>query len=82
MFEGAVTDAAVREGKPRRVWKVTPEELKGLGAITSLGLGYPLTLRWGDDRPTGDRITVVARYVAPDGAAIFSAVSSIFLNSR
>ena len=37
---------------------------------TTVGTGYLFPLAWGKDQPRADKITVVARYLPPQGPAV------------
>jgi hypothetical protein len=77
MFEGPLQEDEVRTATPRRVWSFPAADLKGLAIQTSIGIGYRFALRWDDAKPTGTRITVIARYRPTQGEAIFSTPSAI-----
>ena len=77
MYDGipGVTEGASLE--PRRVWTYTAAELKPFEIRTSIGTGYQLAPLWGDAAPTRNKITVVVRYISPEGRSITSAPSVI-----
>jgi len=77
MFDGIINEQTPASAKPLHAWTNTIAELKPLAVKTALGVSYPLTLLWGKDRPTQDVITIAARYIAPNGRAIYSAPSTI-----
>lgn len=82
MFDGVLMDAALGGTAaalpvPLRVWPFTAEQLKPFSTRTSLGIGYQFVLRWDDKKPTGDHLTVVARYLPSRGPALLSTPSSI-----
>ena len=77
MFEGALTDEALASATPRKVWSYTPSQLAPAVGTSALGTGYQLALNWGADRPRNGAVTVIARYLPPNGAPLFSASSSI-----
>lgn len=82
MFDGARGDGfvggtAAAPAAPLRVWPFTAVALKEFSTQTSLGIGYQLVLRWGENRPTKEHFTVVARYRPPKGPILLSAPSGI-----
>ncbi len=82
MFDGALGDGfiggtAAAPAAPLRVWPFTAPALKEFSTSTSLGIGYQLVLRWGQNRPTKEHFTVVARYRPPNGPVLLSTPSSI-----
>ena len=76
MYDGVVREYP-KTVQPRRTWKYSAEELKSRLTKTSIGTGYQVAPQWGDAKPAGDKISVVARYTPPQGAAIYSAPSVI-----
>ena len=77
MFDGVFDPPATPVPQPLKIWSFGPRELVPFAAETSLGTGYQLALRWGNDRPTGTAVTVLARYTTPDGTAFESSTTSI-----
>ena len=77
MFDGAPVGTTAAFPVPLRIWPFTAEQLKQFSTRTSLGVGYQLVLCWGDSQPTGDHLTVVARYRPSTGPALLSPPSSI-----
>ncbi len=77
MFDGAFEAPALAGRAPLKVWTFAPKELAPFSADTSLGTGYQLALSWGANRPTGRGVTLLARYVSPDGRALVSSPNSI-----
>jgi hypothetical protein len=63
--------------RPRRVWTFSAAQLRPYELVTSIGAGYELALRWGDAKPTSDKISVVVHYTPPEGKTIISAPSII-----
>jgi hypothetical protein len=83
MFDGMLkSDPGVRAPEPRHIWKFTAAELKGYTATTSIGTGYQFALRWGDSTPTQDNVSIIARYLAPDGSVISSSSSTIAVSVK
>jgi hypothetical protein len=77
LFDGVVADDAISGLEPFRVWTFTAEDLQQLRFMGSLGVCYPLSLRWGDAKPAQARMTVIARYTPPFGAVLQSAAGVI-----
>jgi len=82
MFDGLVSETPAPAVKPLRTWDFTGSELKKHAGQSAVGIGYRFTLRWTDAPPTGNRITIVARYVPPSGPAVSSAPSSISVGTK
>ena len=70
LFDGILKDSEIASTPPLWVWTFTAEDLKRLSFSGSIGICYPLRLRWGDARPTQNRMTVVARYTPPTGPVL------------
>ena len=77
MFDGARQEKMPPSGDPMRAWSFSAAQLKGYATVSSLGVGYQFSLRWGAEKPTQRLITIVARYTTPSGGAIYSAPSII-----
>ena len=82
MFEGLLPDASGSTNQPLRTWEFTGSELKQHAGQSAVGTGYRFTLRWTDARPTGSRISIVARYLPTSGPAISSAPSSVVIGAK
>ena len=76
MFDGVVDADKVAVDQPKQVWRFTPHQLLSLREQTSLGTGYRFALRW-QEPPTRGYITIVARYVPPQGRPVYSSPSAI-----
>jgi|GEM_PF-332518 len=77
MFEGLVGESFDQTNRCRHLWSFPARDLLTSAVATSVGTGYLFPLAWGNDRPRADKITVVARYLPPQGPAIYSAPSYI-----
>ena len=77
MFDGIPGVTTEASSEPRRVWNYTAQELRQYEIGSSIGPCYQLAPLWGDAKPTGSRISVIARYTAPDGRSVTSAPSII-----
>lgn len=77
MFDGTVSGATVRETPPLKLWTLDAAALKALTAETSLGIGYQLALGWGEQRPRGSVVTVIARLRVPGRPDLYSSPSTI-----
>ena len=75
MYDGLVRGAANETNQARHIWIFPAEELPGYAITTTIGTGYSFRLAWGKDHPRGDKISVVARYRPPEGAAVYSSPS-------
>ena len=75
-YDGIANDSfSGRE--PLKTWRFTTKELPAHEAQTSLGMGYRFVLRWDENKPARDHITVLARYVPKSGPPVYSAPSAI-----
>ena len=79
-YDGALADVGTMTSNPAHVWSYPAASLLPLATSSSLGTGYELALPWKGPRPTNTRLTIVARYTPPSGAALRSA-PSIMANS-
>jgi hypothetical protein len=77
MFEGLVGDSFDQTNRCRHLWSFPARDLVTSAVSTTVGTGYLFPLAWGKDRPHADKITVVARYLPPQGPMIYSAPSYI-----
>jgi hypothetical protein len=77
MYDGVVRPEDLSKAKPLRTWTYSPAELKPHAQKTSIGIGYRFALAWATPPPHEERITVIARYLAPDGVHIPSAPGTI-----
>lgn len=83
MYDGLPPTGPDRGGRePRRVWTFDPDALKEHAGRSAMGVGYRFALRWGEAVPTGDRITILARYTAPDGRTVSSLPSTLSVAAR
>jgi len=77
MYDGVLTAEKAAAAKPLRVWTFNSDQLRRFMVKSSIGVGYNLTLRWEENRPTQSRVTLVARYSPPKAEPIVSAPSSL-----
>ena len=82
MFEGAVDPELLRTTPPHEVWSFPATDLQAMSARTSLGVGYQLALRWAKRPPRSGAVTVMARYLSPDGQVLYSAPDVITTSLR
>jgi hypothetical protein len=78
-------DGTLEAGQPSgsfHTWHFEPADLAPHQFNTALGTGYNLTLSWAPKVLRRDRVTVAARYVAPDGQAVVSAPIAIAATSH
>lgn len=73
MYDGTVQSAEVGAGKPLQTWLFEPKKLRGLVQRTAIGVGYAFALAWGENKPTQNRVTIIARYHSGKASAIVSA---------
>lgn len=77
MFDGNLPLKELPNHQPRHTWSYPAEKLKAQLQETSVGTSYRFAALWGEDKPKGERITLVARYTTPAGQPIYSAPSSV-----
>ena len=77
VFEGSLSASTIDKAVPFKIWKFPADELPAFAVRSTVGWGYAIQLAWDKDVPKTRRITLVARFVSPTGAEIFSAPVSI-----
>lgn len=77
MYDGVVRIRDLATTAPLRTWVFANATLRDCQYRTSIGVGYQFALQWGTAKPTGDHITVLARYRSRDGRIITSLPGSI-----
>jgi hypothetical protein len=80
MFEGNVSPQYVPSVQPRRIWSYPADKLKAHIQETTIGISYRFAPLWGEDKPTSDRVTFVARYTSSATNRIYSAPGSVQLS--
>jgi len=68
--------------KPSRVWSFGPRDLPNYLTRSMIGWEYAMELRWDDDAPKSDTISLAARYTAPAGRRVYSSPVVIALGQR
>lgn len=76
-YEGSPYETDPRTMTPAQIWSYPAASLPPFVISTSLGAGYDLTLPWQGQRPTNNRLTLVARHTPASGAVLLSAPSVI-----
>lgn len=76
-YEGSPYETNPRNMTPAQIWSYPAASLPPFAISTSLGTGYDLALPWQGQRPTNNRLTLVARHTPASGAALLSAPSVI-----
>jgi len=82
MFDRSDSSLNPRIEKPFKVWGFDPAQLNTFRTTTVIGDGYPLELRWNQDRPKSKAITLVARYSSPGKEEVYSTPITISLLAR
>lgn len=82
MWDGVSSSQVSSTNKPLHIWSFKQEELKRNVSQTSLGIGYRLTLRWEQDAPKKDGITIVARFLPTKGSPVYSPPSGIAMGPK
>ncbi len=82
MFDGILKDNDPNISKPRRTWSFSVKDLNHFITKTSIGTGYQLAARWGDSKPKGDKISVIARYTSAGVTILYSAPSVISVSAN
>jgi len=82
MYDGLVSATDWRSRAPRQTWSFTAAELKQRAFSTAIGTGYKFALSWGNNPPSGNKLTILVRYQSPDGSVVYSEPSSINLSEH
>ncbi len=82
MFDRVDSSLNPRVEKPFKVWGYDAPQLEAFRITTVIGDGYPLEVRWNQDRPKSKAITLVARYSSPGKEEVYSAPITISLLAR
>lgn len=77
MFDGHLPLDQLPSLQPRHTWSFPASQLKAQLQQTTIGISYRFAALWGEDKPVGDRVTMVARYTSPEARQVYSAPSSI-----
>ncbi len=73
IYDGSVGQSHLAAAVPFHTWTVTPEHMRQFRA-RSYGLWcYELSLRWPPPGPSGVVVTIIARYLTPNGTYVYSA---------
>jgi hypothetical protein len=80
MFDGEVPLKDLLTQKPLHTWSYPASKLKPHHQETSIGTSYRFAAVWGENKPTGDRVTFIARYTPPKGQPVYSAPGSVPLS--
>jgi hypothetical protein len=80
MFDGNLPLDELPSLQPRHKWSYPADKLKPHVQKTTIGVSYRFAALWGDDKPMGERVTVVARYTSPEARQVYSAPTSIPVN--
>jgi hypothetical protein len=82
MFDDNVSPDQVSSVQPRRTWTYPAAKLKPYIQETTIGISYRFAAMWGQEKPTSDRVTFVARYTSSSTNRIYSAPSSVQLSLK
>jgi hypothetical protein len=82
MYDGSLPLDQLPSLQPRRTWSYPADQLKPYTQKTSIGVSYRFAAIWGEEKPTGDRVTMVARYRGPDSRQTYSAPSSVPVSAQ
>ena len=77
MYDGVLMAPRPEEVPPLHRWTFTANYLDAHQFRTAIGIGYAFTLAWETNRPMQNRITVLARYVPPEGSPVYSSPSTL-----
>lgn len=74
MFDGRVNVEQITSSKPAHQWSFTASELSRMLGTNEYGMyTYRLVLPWGPTPPRNTIITLVAKYIPPQGPPVYSA---------
>ena len=82
MYDGTVKPAQMAAAKPLQTWVFDAQKLRALIQRTSIGAGYRFALAWGENKPTQNRVTIIARYLSENGAEVLSAPGIVPLTTN
>jgi hypothetical protein len=82
MFDGNLHLDQLQSAQPHHTWSYPAEKLKPYVQKTTIGISYRFAALWGEDKPTADRVTFVARHTSPNAKQIYSAPSSVQLSLK
>ena len=82
LFDRGDSGLNPRIEKPLKVWGFDATQLEAFRTTTVIGEGYPLELRWNEDRPKSKAVTLLARYSSPGKEEIYSTPITIPLLAR
>ncbi len=82
LFDGVLESQTIQDEKRWLAWNFTPVALAPFAISSPIGIGYNLSLPWGQKPPTKDRVTVVAKYTPAKGQPIYSAPSAITVSAK
>jgi len=82
LYEGNVRGTDLAKARPWRTWKFTARELSGFLSRGWAGWCYSITLPWGAKAPESETVTLVAKYISPDGRELYAAPASIAIGSK
>lgn len=81
LYEGNVardTPAA----QPFHTWRFSDRQLTGYLTRAPAGWGYGMPLAWGSRAPGTGTVTLVGKYISPDGRALLSAPVAIAIEPK
>jgi hypothetical protein len=82
MFDGNIPPEQLPSHRPLHTWSYPAEKLKPYIQKTTIGISYRFAALWGEDKPTADRATFVARHTGSNAKQIYSAPSSVQLSLK
>ncbi len=82
MYDGSVKPEEMAAVKPLQTWVFEPKQLRALTQQTSIGTGYRFALAWGENKPSQNRVTIVAKHFSENGAEVVSAPGIVPLISN
>lgn len=82
MFDQPAAGLDPQKQKPIKVWSFEAADLASLRSDTMLGICYQLELRWNQERPKGNLVTVFARYHRSDKLQVYSKPTVIALTTH
>jgi len=72
LYEGRLSTGDVRSARPFRSWAFPQEALPRQISRSRYGWCYAMQLGWGMHVPRSGVVTLIARYLPPDGPAVLS----------
>lgn len=82
LYDQKISSSDLHTREPFHVWRLGPDELAMYLSRGIVGWRYAMDLRWGSRRPRGGTISLVVRYLSPEGPAVYSDPVAIAMGAK